>query len=151
MKSSLIELVGEILRQLDTAQDAPFSEKSLRSWLKGQGYSKQDIDAAFKLVAPRLQRPVPSMRHVGSIRQLSLQEAFKLTPEARDALVRLEMFELLSAQELEVLIVHLMQFDGEVGLEELDTLLSWGLSTTRDVETQQAIFGVMEGNAACLN
>ena len=146
MKAQLAELVGVILQRLEEPTDSPPSESGIRSWLAGQGYKKRDIDAAIKLVRPRLATPPRvSQRAATAVRQLSSFEAYKLTREARDALVRLDLYELIEPAEREMLLERLGQFEGEVGLEELDYLLSWVLSMTRDVESQQTIFNAFEG------
>jgi uncharacterized protein Smg (DUF494 family) len=153
MKPQLAELVNVILRRLEERPGAYLSETGMRSWLARQGYNKRDIDTAIKLVWPRISMmmaPVPE-RQPGSVRQLSSYESFKLTAEARDALTRLELFELIEPYEREMLLERLGQFDGELGMDDLDYLLSWVLYSTRDVETQQTICNVFEGSHNALH
>ena len=82
----------------------------------------------------------------GQVRLLSPYEAYKLTPEARDALARLELYDVIDVSEREYILERLDQFEGTVGLSELDYLVSWIVCGNRDVESQQTIYNVMEGN-----
>jgi uncharacterized protein Smg (DUF494 family) len=147
MKQSLLELVDVILQKIqDRSGDLP-SEKGIRTWLVLEGYAKGDIDAAMKLVGPRFSSASPVReRGPGQVRLLSPYEAYKLTPEARDALVRLELYDVIDTSEREYILERLDQFEGTVGLSELDYLVSWIVCANRDVESQQTIFNVMEGN-----
>ncbi len=152
MKPQLAELVDVILRRLeDRAEIAP-SESGLRSWLVRQGYKKTEIDAAIRLVWPRF-AAVQSVqeRTPGAVRQFSSFEEYKLSGEARSALTRLDLYELIEPHEREMLLERLGQFEGEVGMEDLDYLLSWVLYTTRDVETQQTVYNVFEGQQGTLH
>jgi len=146
MKQNLLELVDVILRKIQEKPERLPSESGLRTWLSRQGYAKPDIDAAIKLARPRF-TSVPHImeRGPGSVRQLSSYEAFKLTPEARAALVRLELYELLDPYEREMILDRLDHFEGEVGMSELDYLVSWVVCANRDVEYQQTVFNVLEG------
>ena len=81
------------------------------------------------------------------VRALAEIEFHKMTPEARDALSRLEFYSLISPQERETILENVVQFDGRVGLDELDYLLSWIVCGNRDFESQQTIYSVMEGQA----
>lgn len=146
MKQALLELVDVILGRIQEEPGKLPSESGLKIWLVRQGYTKRDIEAAMKVVRPRF----ASIPHVeehgpGRVRQLSAFEQFKLTQEARDALVRLELYELLEPAEREMILERLDQFDGEVGLSELDYLVTWVVTGNRDVEHQQTIYQVMEG------
>ena len=67
-----------------------------------------------------------------------------MKPEARNALMRLMLFEMIDGGELEAILDGLNQFDGEVGMDELDYLLSWAVMGTRDVEHQRSIYHVFE-------
>ncbi len=149
MKAQLVELVGVILRRIEEQPGIPPSESRMRSWLVRQGYNKRDIDAAIKMVWERIisakAGPV-AQRTPGAVRQLSNYEAQKLSREAREALARLDLYELMDPMEREMLLDRLGQFEDEVGMEDLDYLLSWILCSTRDVESQQTIFNVFEGN-----
>jgi uncharacterized protein Smg (DUF494 family) len=152
MKQTVTELVGVILRMMDDHSTPPLSESSLRSWLANQGYSKRDIDAAIKAARPRFVAPSssPTSHQPGSIRSYSLQEEYKLSQEARDALTRLELYGLVGPHEREQILENLGHFEGEVGLEELECLLSWLVCGGRDVEFQQTVARVLEnrGDAA---
>lgn len=153
MKPQLAELVDVILRRLEEQPGAYLSESGMRVWLVKQGYNKRDIDAAIKLVWPRISMMMTAVpeRRPGAVRQLSSFESFKLSTEARNALTRLELFELIDPYEREMLLERLGQFEGEVGMDDLDYLLSWVLYATRDVETQQTICSVFEGNRNTLH
>ena len=145
MKQSLIELVSLILQHLEDTPDAPTSEPGMRSWLKKQGYNKGEIDQALKLVSKRL-RPRQSLpRRPGTIRHLSDWESNKISPEAREALARLDLYELIEPYERELLLDRATQMEGELQIDDLDYLLNWLLYTTRDVESQQTIYSVFEG------
>jgi len=152
MKHSVTELVNAILAKIDENPSEPHNETRIRSWLAGEGYPQRDIDAAIKLVRPRFepQRHVSEYRP-GSIRLLSLFEAHKLTPAARDALARLDMYELIEPFEREMLLERLDHFDGEIGLEELDYLLAWIVTGGRDVEYRQTMSQILEGKGDMLH
>ncbi len=152
MKTQLAELVNVILQRLEDSTETAPSETRMRRWLAGQGYSKRDIDDAIKLVWPRVAaKPAPQQRRPGTVRLLSAFEAYKLSDEARDALARLDLYELIDPIEREMMLDRLGQFEGAVTLEELDYLLSWLTGATRDVESQQTIFDVFEGSAPTLH
>jgi len=82
------------------------------------------------------------------MRTLNLYEEYKLTPDARAALMRLEMFELIDADERELIFDRLNHFDGVVGMEELEYLVSWLICSTRDVESQQTVYSVLFGEGS---
>ncbi len=146
MKPHLADLVDVILRRLEEHPDVSPSENGMRSWLAGQGYKKSDIDAAIKLVRPKFTALLRGQkRQPRTLRHLSNYETFKLSPEARSAIARLELYDLIEPYEREMILDRLGQFEGEVGLEDLDYLLSWVMSATRDIESQQTIFEVFEG------
>ncbi|HNV22763.1 MAG TPA: DUF494 family protein [Candidatus Hydrogenedentes bacterium] len=148
MKESLIELVDVILKRIQEQPERARSESGLRKWLVGQGYKKRDIDAAMKLVGARIvPYNVIHQSQRAPVRALAEIEFHKMTPEARDALSRLEFYSLISPQERETILENVVQFDGRVGLDELDYLLSWIVCGNRDFESQQTIYSVMEGQA----
>lgn len=152
MKQTLVELVDVILQKLGERPNALPSESGIRTWLAREGYAKRDIDAALKLVRPRFSSlPHVLERGPGSVRQLSAFEEFKLSAEARDALVRLELYELLDPVERELILERLDQFEGEVGLEELDYLVSWVACANRDVEYQRTVYNVLEDKGETLH
>lgn len=153
MKHSLVELVDVIIRQIQERPEALPSEKGIRSWLSSKGYNKREIDAAMKMVRPRFAE-VPKRGFEGgqsAARLLTVYEECKLTPEARSALARLEVYGLLSPYERETILDHLNHYEGEVGLEELDYLLSWMVCSNRDVEFQQTFYGVFENKGVTLH
>ena len=152
MKQSLAKLVDVIREHLEAHVESPPTEKRMRSWLAREGYNKGDIDAALKLMRPKItgaKRVIE--RNPGAVRQLSSFESHKMTFEAKQALVRLDLYELIAPYEREVLLERLSQFEGEVGIEDLDYLLSWVMCSSRDVESQQTIYAVMEGTKQVLH
>ncbi len=149
MKQTVAELVDVILRRLDERPGTPPTEGGMRNWLAGQGYNKRDIDKAIDVVRPHLAQTSHLVKQIpGSVRHLSGFEANKLAPEARDALARLDVYELMNPLEREMLMERIVQSEGEVGMEELDYLVSWILCSTRDVESQQTVLDVFEGTQA---
>lgn len=146
MKQHLAELVDVILRHIEGQPERPPTQKVMRSWLLRQGYKKRDIDAAIAAVWPHITGVSRSLdRTPGAVRHLSNYEFCKLSPEARDALARLELYDLIDPYERELLLDRLSQYEGEVTLDDLDYLLSWVMCTTRDVESQQTVYNVFEG------
>jgi len=146
MKQSLTKLVDVVLKQIDEHPDKTPTENGIRSWLAGQGYKKRDIDAVIKLVGRRIsQVPQVDNAYPRPGRTLSLLEEYKLSGAARDALARLDLYGLIDPMEREMILDRLDHFEGEVGLDELDYLISWVVCGGRDFESQQTIYGVMEG------
>lgn len=146
MKQSIVKIVDEILQELQSHPDPPPTETGIRNMLVGQGYNSRDIDDALKLMAPRIAAgPAVAAHSPISMRVLSDYEEAKLSRPARDALARLVLYNLIDQFELENVLDGLGQFDGEVGLEELDYLLAWAVLGTRDVEYQRTFYNVIEG------
>lgn len=151
MKQSLTKLVSVILQKLQERPDGLASEAGLRTWLLREGYAKNDIDVAMNMVRPRLEAGPHVMEGSPLVtRQLSDYESGKLSREARDALARLEMYDLLDPMERESVLDRIDQFEGEVGLADLDYLIAWLVFPHRDVEHQQAILRVLEGREQTL-
>ncbi len=146
MKQSVVKAVNAILRQMEETPDVLCTESNVRSWLANQGYNKRDIDAALKLVAMRLTMPdsVEEARPRG-LRQFALYEHARLSSDARSALTRLELNDLLDPMEREMIIERLLQYDGEVDMDALDYLLSSVFGTMRNVEAQNAMYNTFEG------
>ncbi len=152
MKHSLTDLVDVIIRRMEERPEARPSEKGLRLWLSGQGYNKTEIDAALKLARPRFAvLPAETDGNAATVRLLSIYEEYKLTPEARQALARLEVYGLLSAYERESILDYLNHYEGEVGVEELDFLLAWMVCSNRDVGFQQTFYTIFEGKGHTLH
>jgi len=152
MKQSLIKLVDVILRKIQEDSDKPISENGLRNWLLNEGYQKRDIEAAINLLRPRFDTLQPANEEAPlAMRTFSSFEAFKLAPEARDAIVRLEQYGLIDGYEREMILDRLNHFEGEIGLEELDYLVSWVVCGSRDVESQQTIYNVLDGTKQTLH
>lgn len=145
MKQDLAKILGVVLQQLDAFPDASISVHSMRRWLSGQGYKARDIDAVLKMVSPRLAASATQHQHPRPLRHLSDFEISKMTPEARAALARLELYDLIMPFEREMILDRLGQFENEVTMDDLDAMVSWVLGSTRDVESQQTIFEVFEG------
>ncbi|HOV73189.1 MAG TPA: DUF494 family protein [Candidatus Hydrogenedentes bacterium] len=145
MKPSLVELVNAIIRRIQERPDATPSEKGLRSWLARQGFKKHEIDAAMKLMRPRFpdNAKQDGNPHL-SVRLLSPQEEYKLSPEARNILLRLELYGMINPMEREMILDHLGHFEGEVGVDELDYLVAWMVCGGRDIGFQQTLFDLFE-------
>lgn len=148
MKEIVSNLVDVILRMMQDRSESPMTENAMRTWLAGQGYKKRDIDAALKLLHPRLAPPVASKAEPYAVRQLMLHEQLKMSPEARSGLARLEFCGLITEHERELVLDHLGQIEGEVGISELEYLLSWLVCGGRDVEFQQTLVNVLENRQA---
>jgi uncharacterized protein Smg (DUF494 family) len=152
MKHSVTDIVDVIMRRLQERPGPLPSEKGLRSWLSRQGYNKREIDAAMKLVNPRFSSaPHVAPQGQNSVRLLSIIEEYKLTPEARNALLRLDLYGLLDPYDREMILDYMNHLEGEVGLEELDYLLSWMVCSGRDVGYQQTLFDVFEDKKGTLH
>ncbi|HOZ45414.1 MAG TPA: DUF494 family protein [Candidatus Hydrogenedentes bacterium] len=147
MKPQITELVDVILHIIQEYPENSLTETTVRSWLSNRGYKKRDIEAAMKLVKPRFASCKPTPVHrPASIRTLSPREQQQLSPEARNALARLELYGLLSPSERELILHHLDHFEGEVGVDELDYLLSWLICGDRNVEFQQTVANTLDDN-----
>ncbi len=144
MKQSLSQLVNVILEKL-AEQPGGSGEGGIRTWLLRQGYAQRDIDAAMKMATRRSGSGMPHSTRPSGLRHLSEYESLRLSPEAKAALMRLEMYELIEPAEREALLERLDQIEGAVGLPDLEYLLSWIVCPTRDVETQQTLFAVLDG------
>jgi len=152
MKTTLTTLVDEIIQILQEHPDSFPSESGIRRWLAGKGVSAGDIDAAMKLVQPRLKSMLGVVNSgPGTVRQLSSYETYKLSKEAHAALNRLELYELLDPFEREMILERLDQFEGEVGLSELEYLVTWVMCSHKDIEHQQIIQNVLEGKTETLH
>lgn len=145
MKQSLTKLVDVILEKMADQAEGGHSVSGIRSWLLRQGYAKHDIDAALNLVDPRVDRSISPQVGPASVRHLSEIESYRLSPEARYALVRLDIYELIDPYERELLLERLDQIEGEVALSDLEYLITWLICPTRDVEHQQTLFSVLDG------
>ncbi len=148
MKPVLVKLVDAILKHLEEHPESTPTEQGIRKWLNQQGYAKRDIDCAIRLLKPCFGKNRPSVNHEPPVttRPFTDIELNKLRPVARDILVRLEVYGLLEPFEREAILEKISSFEGTVGLEELEYLLSWLVFTVRDVETQQTFLRVIEQN-----
>lgn len=145
MKQSLSKLVDVIRQKLSENSEGSTSENGLRSWLLREGYAKRDIDAAFRMVSGGTGVQKEVNRGPGQVRQLSDYEFYRLSADARAALARLDLYELISPGEREVILDRLDQFEGEVTLTDLDYLINWLVMPSRDAEHQRTIFNVLTG------
>lgn len=151
MKQNVRELVDVILRGLQDSSETLSSEMGLRKWLSKKGYAKRDIDAAINLVRPRIESNLRIEElGPGLVRQLLPYEEFKLTKEAKHGLARLQLYALLDPVEVEVILERLDHFEGTVGLDELEYLVSWVSGSTRDAATQGVLFDVLDNKGDTL-
>lgn len=147
MKHTLIKLVDAIIRRMEEHPDSAQSESGIRSWLRGQGYSKRDIDAVMRMVRPHVRsHSGRGTRPAVVARALTAYEDHKLAPESKAALARLDYYGLLEPHERELVLERMDQFDGLVGMDELDYLLSWLVCGNRDYESQHTLYRVFEGD-----
>lgn len=152
MKHSLFEIVDVLVQRIQEHPEAAPSEKGIRTWLARQGYSKREIEAALKLVRPRVRAVAPEfLDGPSTVRMPSVFEEFKLSKEARNAFSRMELYGLLEPHEREMVLDYLNHFEGEVGIQELDYLLSWLICGSRDVGFQQTLYHAFEGKTETLH
>lgn len=146
MKTSVNQIVDAIINQIQAHPEVMPNSKSLKKWLSQAGFSTGDIDAAMKLIAPQMAMIPPRVhRRPGTIRHLNGMETQKLSLDARNALARLEMYELVEPWEREMILDYAMHQEGEVGLDDLEYILQNTILPGRDVETQQTIDAVFNG------
>lgn len=145
MKQSLSKLVDVILQKLAEEPGETSNEHGIRTWLLRQGYAQRDIDAAMTVVGRGVGPVEQSESRLGKVRHLSDYEEFRLLPETRAALARLEMYQLIEPQEREAMLERLDQFEGPVTPADLEYLVNWVVCPTRDVETQQTIYRALDG------
>lgn len=143
MKTSLTELISVIQQRLESTPNARLTDPGLRRWLTQKGYSKRDIDTAFTALLKA--RGQMLHRSPGNVRQLAWHESIKLSQEVREALARFDMYEMLDPLTREIILERLSQFEGEAGMEELDYALSWAFAPSRDVETIQTLYTILDG------
>lgn len=145
MKPAITKLVDKIIRKLqESGGDAP-SEAGLRIWLRREGHPAKDVDAALAVVRPELS-PQPNQGVAPrSTRVLSPWEAYFLTPEARAALSRLEMYGVIGATEREMILERLDQYDGEVDMSTLEYMLTTQICPGLDVAHQEMVYQIFDG------
>ncbi len=154
MKPQVHEIINVIREKYADKPDSVPSPQALKRWLAQQGYSRNDIDTAMGMIKEAQeahQPPYVMVEPARACRSLTAQERGKLTAEAREALQRLELYALISLPELEAILDRLGQFDGEVGLEELDYLVSWIVCGNRDAQCQDIIYNVLENESNTLH
>ena len=145
MKQSLTQIVDTILQKIQEQPDRFRTESRIRTWLTNQGYAKHDIDAALKLVHSNMGGYTTGAKGPASVRHFAPYEQLKLSDEAQAALQRLDLFGLIEPYEREAILDRLDQFEGEVDMTDLEYLVSWIVCSSRDVEHQQTIYQVLEG------
>ena len=146
MKSSITQLVDKIVQKLqESTSDVP-SEAGIRNWLCKQGYSVTDVEAAINVVKPQSNFWAEQGGHQHT-RVLSPYESFLLTPEAKSALMRLELYGLIGAHEREMMLERLEQFEGEIDLGALEYVLSTHICSTYDVAHQQIMYQALDGRS----
>jgi hypothetical protein len=128
MKAPITEIITVILQRLEQRPESKLSDPGLRRWLTRKGYSLGDIETAIHMMQPR--SDVPERRMPGAV---------------RDTFARLDLYEMLDPFTRELIIDRLSQFEGEVGMEELDYALSWAFAPARDVETIQTLYTIFDG------
>lgn len=143
MKTSIAELITVIKQRLQARPEDKLNDPNLRRWLSRKGYSKGDIDAALRVMHAR--GNAPQRRLPGLVRQLSTHEAIKLSPQVRETLARLDLYEMLDPFTRELVLERLQQMEGEVGMDELDYALSWAYAPARDVESLQTLYNIFDG------
>jgi len=121
------------------------TEKSMRSFLLRQGYNKQDIDSAIKIINTHLNQKPVYMRQSPPVRQLAFYESTKISTEVHHAITRLELLGLIEPLEREVLLERFIHSEGQADMESLDFALSYLVGPGRNAETQQAMLAVLEG------
>lgn len=152
MKPALIKLVDAILRHMEEHPETAPTEYGIRKWLAQQGCTKRDIESAMRILRPRFSATsAGAVENPVSTRPLTDTELYKLAPQARDMLARLDAYGLIDPYEREMILERLNHFEGEIGLEELDFLLSWVVYSTRDFETQQTFNRVIESREEQFN
>lgn len=143
MKTSISELISVIKQRLQAQPESKLTDPGLRRWLARKGYSKVDIDAALRVI--HAFGNTPQRRLPGAVRQLSTQEAIKMSHQVRETLARLDLYEMLDPYTREMVIERLSQMEGEVGMDELDYALSWAYAPARDVESIQTLYNIFDG------
>lgn len=144
MKQSVTKIVDKIIQKLqESTRDVP-SEAGLRSWLAKEGHSTKDVEAAIRVIKPELnsRTGLDSILHM---RVLSPYESFFMSPDAKAALTRLEMYGVIGSREREIILERLDQFDGELDHSALEYLVSTYICSGLDVAHQQTIYQVLDG------
>lgn len=162
----LKELVDVILERFQEQPETRPTEKGIRMWLARQGCNKREIDTAIKMVRNRVSLDraprgmsatspegfaVPRSQGPTTVRLLSVGEECKMSADARNALARLEVYGLLEPGEREMVLDYLNHYEGEVGMAELEDLLSWVVCSNRDVEFQQTLYNLLERRGEALH
>ena len=145
MKPAITKLVDKIIRKLQESGAEIPSEAGIRTWLKKEGHAAKDVDAALEVIRPELVAGPDHTTVPRSTRVLSAWESYFMTPEARAALTRLEMYGVIGAAEREMVLERLDQFDGEVDLSALEYMVSTQICPGLDVAHQQMVFQIFDG------
>jgi uncharacterized protein Smg (DUF494 family) len=149
LKTSITELITVILQHLEAQPGRRLSDPVLRQWLSNKGYSRRDIDTALRIMRPTNARP--DERGPGRVRHLSKWEALRMHPDVRGALARLDLYEMIDPYTREIILERLQQLEGEVTLDDLDSVLSWALARSHDFESLQTLYTVFDGASETLH
>ena len=145
MKISVAELVSVILEEMNGTSGKPFTEKAVRSHLIKQGYKRQDIDSAFKVIHTHLSEKPVMHETMPSLRHLAFFESNKIHTDVHHAMTRLELMGLLEPYEREMLLERFIHAEGQADMEALDFALCYIIGAGRNAEAQQAMFSIFEG------
>ncbi|HOC70067.1 MAG: Protein Smg [Candidatus Hydrogenedentes bacterium ADurb.Bin101] len=145
MKVSLTKLVDVILEHVASSKGKVPTEKSMRSFLLRQGYTKKDIDSAIEIINTHLNQKPAYLRYAPPMRQLAFYESMKISLDVHHAITRLELLGLIEPLEREVLLERFIHADGQADMESLDYALSYLVGPGRNAETQQTMIAVLEG------
>ncbi|MBI1318917.1 MAG: DUF494 family protein [Candidatus Hydrogenedens sp.] len=149
MKTSITELITVILQHLESQPGRRISDPVLRQWLSNKGYSRRDIETALRIMRPA--NAGPEERGPGRVRHLSKWESLRMHPDVRSALARLDLYEMLDPFTREMVLERLQQLEGEVALDDLDSVLSWAFSRTHDCESLQTLYTIFDGASETLH
>jgi uncharacterized protein Smg (DUF494 family) len=150
MKQSITKIVDRIIQKLQESRREVPSEAGLRSWLRNEGYAPKDVEAAIRVIKPQLNSRSNSDA-LPQMRIYSPYESLFLTPEAKAALMRLEMYGIIGSQEREIILERVDQFDGELDLSALEYLVSTYVCSGLDDAHQQMIYQILDGKTDIFN
>ena len=149
MDISLLKKMFEMLGDEErTEQNIADLRENLSAAFLQAGYASQEIDEVLDVLFASRDgvRETRPLWNEAIIRSLSDIEQAKLSDEARSVLRRVELYGLLTPEELEIVLEQALRSDGVVSREEMEYILASTIYGSRDVEAQQTLFNVMEGN-----
>ena len=140
MQERIIEILVYVLSELKRTQK-PVGEIDL-SLLVQKGYTQQEISTAFAWLNNRLQSEEKTVERStkqeerGSFRVLHRAEQYVITPEAYGYLIQLRELNILSQQEMELIIEQAMLEGFELSIHEIQNIVTsvlfetgWGHSS----------------------